>query len=1260
MAASYSSLRDWLSKFDRARLLALIARLQLSPGNQFHLIRLERAAQVAASLQKGGKGVPSLPELVRRLNGDRFLAEIKSFQDPPENLFTENIVFFGGNYLVYPGIADGVAFSLRHLLEGLFFDSKIDEQFRSLVARSVRAILTLSNHLATTLGQERWMDSPGEISASIVQPPAALTALSEAPRFTAEQMHELMTEVDLSITDVDPFVLLPEQISLSDAAKIDDHPLQARPIVRIGSDYVIALPCALTSAARRFIVVLAKASETLAPLMRAFQSSVQNATFESLRIMGFRRVPGQLPPASKSTGALESVWQFDDEKLCHLQVIVDDGIDYDEANPFGAWNGASLASAVDDRNKQIAQFLTAEAPRCRQSLLLVVYAGIGRSGGFPISTDLPAGFRPAVIEAESLEIFSHQRQAGNTSLSLWKFFQATDRASKVMSVSQGSFLDRYGLYHRHHRSFYLGDDAPPNLVMVEVGYGRYLRVEAARAWDAHAVPSYEENRLTTVVCRYDQEIPIFVPLHGVGRRLESMVEGYRQTWWVRANTDENERRHALMELVDAVAYWLWQLAPGLADLLARLGPMVGRFDVTADDEFFSGQWPIAADLGTPPAFAWEPQVDASARIVHVALPKELLLHLAAPQNEGERILLDYILRSLAELGRQLGVPLDLGDDTRSRLIEEAAPLGLKKKFFVLDGRRRPELIPWAGPHFRYVDDHDVEAELDGLAIDVLGRTPPGALPTEGAVPKASNKLLFDAILGRYVDRLRASIGRFEALSLLRRLVAETEAITYQVAFTEFTGPLAAACFRDTVRQAQHVAEEMPKLNRAAIALRFLVEFVTAEPPRGDRTPSDQDVDELLGLSYGYFYWGMLGDEIRCRIVDRPLHMLKSGRVGVDRSMGSWGTSFMSAKSLEALEDRTRGFARGWNPTAKGPKQAGESDTVVAEADVAFRAEFGFSLDDLARVGAAVQSIGFRAERGEVTNLEATEAVRQVREHAELEESQVTAVLSAFTLSARTTWDDPPPGFNRLDVLPWHFNRRLSFIRRSIVRWEDPASGEHRLIWGPRHFYRSVTNLLEIVLSGRYKMEHCRSDQMREFTGRIVDERGDAFEKTLVAFFRSTSEHRAEPNVQIGPGKRLEASEDLGDVDVFLFHKHRRVAYACECKDILFGRTPAELAGELDRLFRGDPKKPKEPSRAAMHLKRVTWLAANWKQVSTTLGLAKGSWTLVPVMVLEAEIPSPYIIDPPLPVVPFSTLQRDGVAVLEPLSRRKAALRCKID
>ena len=80
----------------------------------------------------------------------------------------------------------------------------------------------------------------------------------------------------------------------------------------------------------------------------------------------------------------------------------------------------------------------------------------------------------------------------------------------------------------------------------------------------------------------------------------------------------------------------------------------------------------------------------------------------------------------------------------------------------------------------------------------------------------------------------------------------------------------------------------------------------------------------------------------------------------------------------------------------------------------------------------------------------------------------------------------------------------------------------------------------------------------------------------------------------------------------------------------------------------------------MHLKRVTWLAANWKQVSTTLGLAKGSWKLVPVMVLEAEIPSPYIIDPPLPVVPFSTLQRDGVAVLEPLSRRKAALRCKID
>jgi hypothetical protein len=130
------------------------------------------------------------------------------------------------------------------------------------------------------------------------------------------------------------------------------------------------------------------------------------------------------------------------------------------------------------------------------------------------------------------------------------------------------------------------------------------------------------------------------------------------------------------------------------------------------------------------------------------------------------------------------------------------------------------------------------------------------------------------------------------------------------------------------------------------------------------------------------------------------------------------------------------------------------------------------------------------------------------------------------------------------------------------------------------------------------------------------------------------------------------------VDVFVFHTRKRIAFAGECKDVLFGRTPAELVGELDRLFRGSPKDAASPSRAQMHMKRIDWLAANWKYVTEVLGLPKGKWKLSPVMVLEAEIPSTYIISPPFPVVPFSSLSRTGFDVFDAVSRAKTTRRCE--
>lgn len=104
-----------------------------------------------------------------------------------------------------------------------------------------------------------------------------------------------------------------------------------------------------------------------------------------------------------------------------------------------------------------------------------------------------------------------------------------------------------------------------------------------------------------------------------------------------------------------------------------------------------------------------------------------------------------------------------------------------------------------------------------------------------------------------------------------------------------------------------------------------------------------------------------------------------------------------------------------------------------------------------------------------------------------------------------------------------------------------------------------------------------------------------------------------------------------------------MTYCVECKDIDAGRNPIEVSAEMDRLIKGHPKKPMEPSRVAMHLRRIDWVEHNWPQFAAEFELSSGVWTLVPVIVTSEELPSAFMGSSPIPMRSISRLDRDGAA-----------------
>jgi hypothetical protein len=114
---------------------------------------------------------------------------------------------------------------------------------------------------------------------------------------------------------------------------------------------------------------------------------------------------------------------------------------------------------------------------------------------------------------------------------------------------------------------------------------------------------------------------------------------------------------------------------------------------------------------------------------------------------------------------------------------------------------------------------------------------------------------------------------------------------------------------------------------------------------------------------------------------------------------------------------------------------------------------------------------------------------------------------------------------------------------------------------------------------------------------------------------------------------------LGDIDVLAVNPKKRVLWAVEVKDLAFARNPAELANELENIFRTQGNKRASVDK---HLERVAWLRDNLALTLEWLGLpaseAKKRWKVEPLLVVDHELQSSYIAHSTVPVVPFRELE----------------------
>lgn len=117
---------------DIRRVIPLLAALQLCPENSDYLVRLECSAELLGAYGwSEGDRTLSPSDVLEWLKESPFAVG----DDPLNNLFTDEIVFFGGSYRVLPGSVEDAEYVFRQLSRAIFLGDRWQEA-RSFQRRS--------------------------------------------------------------------------------------------------------------------------------------------------------------------------------------------------------------------------------------------------------------------------------------------------------------------------------------------------------------------------------------------------------------------------------------------------------------------------------------------------------------------------------------------------------------------------------------------------------------------------------------------------------------------------------------------------------------------------------------------------------------------------------------------------------------------------------------------------------------------------------------------------------------------------------------------------------------------------------------------------------------------------------------------------------------------------------------------------------------------------------------------------------------------
>lgn len=837
---------DVPERVDGPALVATASALMLLPSNASKYVRLHRLAALGMSIgdQDARPTTPSTARAILKTEGVGG-AQILMLEDAYSEVLVRSVSFAGGPYLVSSSSGEYAVADLETLIESAFREGWMPRELRSATYRLIRGLLYLSDITLRRAGLKRGVPPSRDPGTPVDVPGAArLAALTEATFFSNDELDAHSSWLRVL---VDTLAMDPGQLHHPCQHDHLDDRMYTTPFMRLSDGYRLVLPLDLAITIR-------------VRLLRSFeQEGLLRELAKRWRQVVSRRVIRMLPSNTdvveleNSASWTRYLVKIDDYRDLHLLVATD---------PLSDWNddvwGWQETHPVLGRLARLMELELRRSYSEADDLVHIVVIDSPGRGGFWGVPNIEGADPVLIARSSDLETILHLEPDG--ALGLMLFAQATHNL--VGEAVATNILDEYSAYSRNEKSFYFSDSAPSTTTVFQPGDGFDVRMRHFEETDRHGVALPVVGApIVDVQRRYDRDAPEIYITTPNDRYIGSVVELGDHCLFVTVDVSGAGVLGIEVDLLDCVAFWIRECA-----IFANAGRLPRSRQVEfrlSEPEAWQTQ---SAEVVSGPAV----KATATNDCLELEFTGAFAARMQEDANHAERDLVVALLTHLFEI-READM------DT---VLNEVAPVGVKRMMNVFDGQRSPDMLAARLP--RALTRHEqVAAQILDEVGEQLRSAEGGGFPI-GALMGEDRVRALNAAVAYCLGLIENEVAAFDGRALVDFLIAQNESLLYNARLDAKLLPSRLACFGEASDTVAELVQRRGEIAGAHRANRFLIEYVAAQPPSGSRALTSLDYLRLLSIAREIVEKATTSDFLRYRLADFQVSILESGRLGISR------------------------------------------------------------------------------------------------------------------------------------------------------------------------------------------------------------------------------------------------------------------------------------------------------------------------------------------------------------------------------------------